>query len=299
MTLLLTGAYGQLGKEILRQAPEYGLPVLATDIDTLDITDANAVEAFFDRHQPNICVNAAAYTQVDRAETDADTAFAVNRDGPMTLARQCRRTDIPMIHISTDFVFDGALGRPYAETEAPCPISVYGSSKAAGDDAVQEALDRHIILRTAWLYGNDGPSFVHTILRLAGEKERLAVVDDQVGSPTAAEGLARATLTIAQRHVTGAPDMTWGIFNFTDRGAVSWCGFARAIISLAAGVGIVREVPVDPISTADFGAPAKRPAYSVLDCRRIAKTYGIQQAPWEDALARVLSRMDSAVGTSP
>lgn len=299
MTLLLTGAHGQLGKEILRQAPGVGIPVLATDIDTLDITNTDAVGAFMDRHRPRICVNAAAYTQVDRAETDADAAFAVNRDGPMTLARHCRRTGIPLIHISTDFVFDGTLGRPYGETDVPCPVSVYGSSKAAGDAAVQEALDRHIILRTAWLYGSDGPSFVHTILRLAGEKERLAVVDDQVGSPTAAEGLARAVLALAGRHATDASDMTWGIFNFTDSGAVSWCGFARTIISTAGRLGMVRAVPVDPISTTDFGAPARRPPYSVLDCRHIAKTYGIETAPWENALARVLSKMARATGTSP
>lgn len=291
MNLLLTGAYGQLGKEILRQAPGAGISVIATDIDTVDITDADAVGALMERHRPRICVNAAAYTQVDRAETQPDAAFAVNRDGPLNLARHCRRMGIPLVHISTDFVFDGTLGRPYVETDAPCPVSVYGSSKAAGDSTVQETLDEYIILRTAWLYGTDGPSFVHTMLRLAGEKARLAVVDDQVGSPTTAENLARTVITLAGRHLAGKSSMTWGIFNMTDGGAVSWCGFARAIIATAARLGMARSIPVDAISTADFGAPARRPAYSVLDCRRIAAAYGIDQEPWETALERTLSRM--------
>ncbi|MFH1984884.1 MAG: dTDP-4-dehydrorhamnose reductase [Pseudomonadota bacterium] len=298
MSLLLTGAYGQLGKEIIRQAPGAGISVIATDIDTVDITDADAVAGLMDLHRPRICVNAAAYTQVDRAETQPDAAFAVNRDGPLILARHCRRVGIPLIHISTDFVFDGTLGRPYEETDTPCPVSVYGGSKAAGDAAVQETLPEHIILRTAWLYGTDGPSFVHTMLRLAGEKERLAVVDDQVGSPTAAENLARAVITLAGRHLAGRSSMPWGIFNMTDGGAVSWCEFARTIIASAARLGMVKNIPVDPISTAEFGAPARRPAYSVLNCRRITEVYGIGQEPWETALERTLSRI-AANGAAP
>ncbi len=294
MTLLLTGAYGQLGKEIIRQAPESGVTVVATDIDTVDITDSDAVGALMDRHRPGICVNAAAYTQVDRAETEAAAAFAVNRDGPLILARHCHRLGIPLIHVSTDFVFDGTMGRPYKETDAPCPISVYAGSKAAGDAAVAENMEQHIILRTAWLYGVDGPSFVHTMLRLSKEKERLAVVDDQVGAPTTAENLARAALIIAERHFTGSGPMTWGIFNFTDSGAASWCAFARTILSEGEAVGLGRNIPVDPISTEDFGAPAKRPAFSVLDCHRISEAYGIGQEPWEKALSRTLSRMAAA-----
>ena len=299
MTLLLTGAYGQLGKEILRQAPERDISVIATDIDTVDITDNTAVGALMDKHQPGICLNAAAYTQVDLAETDAKTAFAVNRDGPLNLARHCRRLGIPLIHVSTDFVFDGTMGRPYDETDAPCPISAYGSSKAAGDTAVAENLEEHIILRTAWLYGVDGPSFVHTMLRLSGEKDRLSVVDDQVGSPTTAENLARAALTLADRHLKAAAPMTWGIFNFTDDGAVSWRGFAQTILSLAEPLGLGRTVPVDPITTAEFGAPAKRPAYSVLNCSRLSTVYGIGQEPWENALGRTLSRMAETGGSPP
>lgn len=291
MTLLLTGAYGQLGREIVRQAPAAGIDVVPTDIDTVDITDEGAVGTLMDRHAPRICVNAAAYTQVDRAESDAATAFAVNRDGPANLARHCRRLGIPLIHISTDFVYDGTLGRPYVETDAPNPLSVYGKSKAEGDAAVQDILDQYVILRTAWLYGVDGPSFVHTMLRLAGEKERLAVVDDQVGSPTAAANLAAAVMTIARRHLSASAPMAWGIFHCTDGGAVSWCGFARAIIGLGARRGLCREVPVDAITTEAFGAPAPRPAASVLDCRRLETAYGIRRESWETALATTLAAM--------
>jgi len=299
MSILLTGAYGQLGKEILRQAPKADIPVMATDVDTLDITDTDAVGACMDRHQPRICVNAAGYTQVDLAESRMDPAYAVNRDGPRNLARHCRRTGIPLVHISTDFVFDGRLKRPYTEADEPCPVSVYGSSKAAGDKAVKEALDEHIIIRTAWLYGIDGPSFLHTMLRLAGEKERLTVVDDQIGAPTAADNLARAVLALVDRHLTGTRPMTWGIFNCTDAGAVSWCGFAEAIVSRAKRLGMARAVPVSPISSADYPTPAGRPPYSVLDCRRIADVYGIRQEPWEDALERTLSRMAGRGGKTP
>lgn len=291
MSILLTGAYGQLGKEIRRQAPGAGLDTVATDIDTLDITDPAAVADCMATHRTRICINAAGYTQVDRAETDAENAFAVNRDGPLTLARACRSAGIPLIHISTDFVFDGTRTHPYRETDAVHPVSVYGRSKAEGDQAVAETHREHIILRTAWLYGVDGPSFVHTMLRLAEMKTNLPVVDDQVGSPTAAENLAGAVIVLAKRYLAGKRPMTWGIFNCTDAGGVSWCRFARAIITRGQRLGLTRTVPVSAISTAAYPAAAKRPAYSVLDCSRIATAYGIHQEPWEDALERTLSRM--------
>ena len=296
MKILLTGAYGQLGKEFLRQAPGRGLDTVATDIDTLDITDSDAVADCMAAHRPRLCINASGYTQVDRAETDAENAFAVNRDGPRILARACRNARIPLIHISTDFVFDGTRRDPYREADTVNPVSVYGRSKAEGDLAVAETLSAHIILRTAWLYGVDGPSFVHTILRLADRKTDLPVVNDQVGSPTAAENLAGAVIALATRHLDGRQPMTWGIFNYTDAGGVSWCEFARAIISKGQRLGLTRAVPVSAISTADYPTAATRPAYSVLDCGRIAATYGIRQEPWEDALERTLSRMAAIAG---
>lgn len=290
MRVLVTGAGGQLGRELTRQGPAAGLDVVPAGHDRLDIADSAQVAHLMAEVHPDLVVNAAAYTQVDRAETDRDAAFAVNAEGPGHLAEACEERDIPMIHVSTDFVFDGKKGRPYTEEDPVRPIGVYGESKAQGEAAVRAALRRHILLRTAWVFGVHGHNFVKTILRLAREREALKVVDDQHGCPTAAGDLARAILEMIDR-IPKDGDATWGTYHFCGDGVTTWHGFARRIVSLARLHGPVRVKEVIPIPTAEYPTPAKRPAYSALDCDKIAETFGIRPLPWEETLERVVAEI--------
>jgi dTDP-4-dehydrorhamnose reductase len=284
--ILLTGAHGQLGWEVFRRAA--GLSVHAVDCDGLDISDRTSVLRAVDALAPKVVINAAAYTAVDKAEGDADAAYAVNRDGPAHLAEACAAQGIPLIHVSTDYVFDGSQSGAYREDDPVAPLGVYGESKLAGEDAVREALSRHVILRTAWVYGIHGHNFVKTMLRVGAERESLRVVDDQWGCPTFAGDLAEAALTIARRMIDGTvPADGFGTFHCTGNGATTWCGFARKIFDIAAPR--LPTVPaVEAITTAEYPTPAKRPANSVLDCRRLEQVYGIRLRPWEAALAEML-----------
>jgi dTDP-4-dehydrorhamnose reductase len=286
--LLISGAAGQVGRELCRAAWPVGVRLSTSDADSLDITDAAAVDAVFARERPDLVVNAAAFTAVDRAESETDAAFAINRDGPALLAAACCAASIPLIHISTDYVYDGAKSGPYTEDDPVNPLGVYGSSKAAGDGAVREALPEHVILRTAWVYSVHGHNFVKTMLRLGAERPSLRVVADQVGSPTSAADIAAAIVTIAGRIAAGGG--RWGTFHLTNAGAVSWHGFAEAIFELAAPWrGKPPEIAA--IATAEYPLPARRPANSVLDCGRIDAAYGIVPRPWRDALADVIREL--------
>jgi len=287
---LITGANGQLGWELARSAQHAGLSIAAFDRSGLDITDQDSVTRCLSDFAPQVVINAAAYTAVDQAESDADTAYAVNRDGPRHLAKSCKDHGIPLIHVSTDYVFDGADERAYLEDDPVAPLGVYGASKLAGEVAIRETHDAHVIVRTAWVYGVHGANFVKTMLRLAETRDTLQVVNDQHGSPTFAGDLADALLTIAQNlRAADKTDDVYGTFHCTGGGTTTWCDLAQMTFDLAATSGV--KVPkVIGIPAADYPTAAERPKNSVLDCSKIDRVYGITLRSWQEALEDMLSK---------
>lgn len=286
--VLLTGANGQLGWEVARRAAAAGLSCRAVDRGALDITDADAVTRTIADLRPAVVINAAAYTAVDRAESDEATTFAVNRDGPTYLAEACAAGGVTLVHVSTDYVFDGTKQSAYTEEDPVVPLGVYGASKLAGEEAVRCLCPRHIILRTAWVYGIHGQNFVKTMLRIARERDTVRVVDDQRGCPTFAGDLADAILELAVRLRDGrVADKGLGTFHCVNQGATTWHGFARKIFEIAALV-LERKPTVEAITTAEYRTPARRPANSVLDCSRLSRVHGLTLRPWEAALAEML-----------
>ncbi len=281
MRIMVTGSAGQLGQAVLRAPEGEGIERVGLDRGRLDITDRAAVRDALAGLAPDVVVNCAAFTAVDAAETEREAAFAVNRDGAAILAQACAARRRPLIHLSTDYVFDGEKGAPYVEDDAPRPLNVYGASKAAGEVAVREHLAEHLILRTSWLYGAGGGNFVGSILRLAATRAEIPVVDDQRGCPTAATDLAATLLTLARRAAAG--NCAWGTYHCCNAGETSWFGFAAAILE---GRGQATR-PV-PVATAAFPRPARRPPRSALDCRLLAARFGIELRPWRDALADTL-----------
>jgi dTDP-4-dehydrorhamnose reductase len=288
MKLLVLGSHGQIGHELCRLAWPQNYQVAAFDRAEVDITQQQAVIAAVARERPHVIINAAAYTAVDRAETDAESAWAGNCSGPRHLAAACNAAGIPLIHLSTDYVFDGSKSGPYRDDDPVNPLGVYGGSKEAGDRAIREALSEHVILRTAWVYSAHGHNFVRTMLRLASDRPVLRVVADQIGSPTSAADIAQAIGVIVQRIAAG--DTHWGTYHYAGDGAVTWHGFAEAIFDLAAPW---RGPPpkVEAITTAEYPTPARRPANSVLDCSHIGEVFGIKPRPWREALAVVIREL--------
>jgi dTDP-4-dehydrorhamnose reductase len=289
MRLLVTGAAGMLGHDVLRAGEYAGHELIAIDLPELDITDADAVGAFFARERPEAIVNCAAWTDVDGAESKEDLARAVNATGAGNLARAAAQTGAPLLHISTDYVFDGTaplddagLPRPYVESDPTGPRSVYGSTKFEGELQVLAASARHTVVRTAWLYGLDGKNFVDTMLRLARERKAVQVVDDQVGSPTWSGHLAPAILGLLEREVRG-------LVHLTGAGAVSWNGFAKEIFRQAEV-----DCRVEPASSGQMARPAPRPAYSVLASERDDV---LPMPPWQDGLAGYLAARDGMMRT--
>lgn len=281
--ILITGCNGQLGSELRNLLPK--ADVFAVDLPDIDITDADSIARVFADSQPRALVNAAAYTAVDKAESDEVLAYAVNADGAGLLAKACAAAAIPIIHVSTDFVFPGNTQKPLSE-EAPIgPLGVYGASKAAGEAAVREATPNHVIIRTAWLYSSYGQNFVKTMLRLARERETLGVVSDQIGSPTYARDLAQAILQILDS------DGPRGTYHFSNAGHTSWHGFACHAIDWARPQGDIRVGEVDGIPTNAYPTPAQRPAWSVMDCSKIRRDYGISPRSWQAALDDMLSNL--------
>jgi len=284
--ILIAGSKGQLGSELVAAAWPSATEVVALDLPDLDLTDGAAVGSAVRDIAPALVVNAAAYTDVDGAEGEPDAAFAVNHLGCMHLAQACGPRSVPLVHVSTDYVFGGWQSFPLREGDDARPRCVYGASKLAGELAIREALSRHVILRTSWLFGVAGKSFVKTMLRLAAERDELRVVDDQVGCPTPAHELAAAIVEIAAR-VSRDGAVPWGLYHYAGRGETSWFGFATEIFARAQELGLPSPRLV-PITTAEYPTAASRPAYSVLDCTRIDQVMGIGTADWRPGLARVL-----------
>jgi dTDP-4-dehydrorhamnose reductase len=245
-------------------------------------------------------INAAAYTQVDQAESEESLAFAVNKTGCRNLAHLCAKNEIPLFQVSTDYVFDGQKITPYNESDPISPIGVYGRSKAAGEIEIRSNLTEHIILRTSWLYGVHGQNFVKTMLKLAGTKEIIRVVSDQYGSPTCAGDLATAILVMVDKWQQQSA-VAWGTYHYCGQGIVSWHEFAEAIIEQARRYGEVKTKRVEPITTADYPTIARRPAFSALDCNLIKKNFGISPKPWRKSLKSTIQRLfeKSAVVDGP
>ncbi|HTQ33209.1 MAG TPA: dTDP-4-dehydrorhamnose reductase [Stellaceae bacterium] len=288
--VLVIGRIGQVAHELRRGRWPAGFMVDFLERPEIDFMRPDEARDMVVVARPDIVVNAAAYTAVDAAESDRDTAFAVNRDGPAALAAACREIGAPLLHYSTDYVYDGRKSGAYVEDDPTNPLSVYGASKAAGDAAIRAGLDRHVILRTSWVYSATGHNFVKTMLRLGAERDRLGIVDDQYGAPTAAADIAAATISICAALAGGKED-GFGMFHFTGSGATTWHGFAREIFALTAARG--RKTPrlVEPIATTAYPTPAARPQNSLLDCGKIARVYGIAARPWQSALAECLDEL--------
>ena len=290
MKVVITGANGQLGRELVREARRADVVAQPFDRRQLDITDKNRIKQVLAGLSPAVVINAAAYTDVDRAEDEPDRAQAVNAEGPAYLARYCADYRHALIHISTDYVFDGTADRPYQESDPIAPLGVYGQSKARGEAAVQSTLPQHIIVRTSWLYGIYGHNFVKTILKLAGAQKALKVVADQLGSPTSAADLAAATLVMA-RKIHKAEKPAWGIYHYCGAGITSWHGLAEKIIELAAPHTPLTIRQVEAISTAEWPTRAPRPPYSALDCTRLKVQFGIDPQPWQQSLKQTIDRI--------
>jgi len=290
MRLLLLGGAGQVGTELRALPLPKNVELVAPSRNAIDLCDLGALGKIIGDGSWGAVINAAAYTDVDRAESDEATAFAVNAEAPTGLAAETGSRGIPLIHISTDYVFDGRKGAPYVEQDQTAPLNVYGRSKLAGEQSVQAGNERHIILRSSWVYSPYRKNFVRTILRLAAERERLSIVADQHGCPTAARDIAQACLDIAI-HCASERDRTpYGIYHFAGAGEASWFEFASAIVDLAAD-RLSRKPPVVPIRTIDYPTAAVRPADSRLNCAAIVSACGVTPRPWRRSLAETIERL--------
>jgi len=296
VTVLLFGGNGQLGQELRRALAPLGEVVVTTRTGTLpdgtacETADFNApasLTALLDRVRPDVVVNAAAYTAVDRAEDDRDAAWRANAEAPGVIARWCAAAGVPLVHYSTDYVFDGQGSRPYREEDATAPLGAYGGSKLDGEQAIRAAGGRHLIFRTAWVYASHSANFLRTMLRVGAERDMLRVVADQVGTPTPAALIADVTAQALQH-----PGGLSGTWHLTANGETSWHGFAEAIFAEAVAAGKLARAPkVEAITTAEYPTPAKRPAYSRLDVSKLESDFGIVLPGWQDGLKRVIAEL--------
>jgi dTDP-4-dehydrorhamnose reductase len=299
--LLITGAGGQVGRSLLQARWPRGAEIVGLQRSKLDIASADAIAATIAAIRPTTIINAAAYTAVDKAENDSASAFRVNNDGAARLAEAAHRVGAALIHLSTDYVFDGRSPVPYRESDPTTPINTYGRSKVAGENAVRLHQPQHVILRTAWVYASHGHNFVRTMLRLAAEREEVSVVDDQIGTPTSAANIAAALMVICQRiydDQQAGHDSAWGTYHFTDAGETTWHGVAAHVFDRLQAQR--RRCPrLKAIATADYPSPAKRPSNSRLDCSRIERTFQIERRPWRQSLDSVLEELVSEAMPTP
>jgi dTDP-4-dehydrorhamnose reductase len=295
MNLLISGAGGQVGQELSRMAGERGIVgnrgrVVALNRSEMDVTDGDRVRVLIRDCSPAVVVNAAAYTAVDRAESEADRAFAVNRNGPRHLAIACAENGSHLIHISTDFVFDGKAGRSYREDDPVSPLGAYGRSKALGESDIRSILDRHLIVRTSWVYGRYGSNFVKTMIRSGRKRETLRVVNDQFGCPTSASDLAAALLSLAER-IRSGETMPWGTYHLCGEGVATWHDLAEATLRFARRRMPLAVREIRPISASEYPTAAKRPPFSALDCARAEKVFGLRLRHWRDALGETVDAL--------
>jgi dTDP-4-dehydrorhamnose reductase len=291
MRILVAGGQGQVGSALAQQGKEQGLDLIALGRSELDITSAESINAAFEMYQPGLLINSAAYTAVDKAESEAELAYAINETASALLAEACAATNIPMLHISTDYVFDGSKEGLYTEDDPVNPLAVYAKSKEAGERALRTRVDRHIILRTSWVFGIQGNNFVKTMVRLAKDRDRLTVVADQFGGPSSARGIAEVLLTIAAQYEK-AGAVAWGTYHYCQKPYVSWHQFAQAIVERATEMGLVdHPVEVVPIPSSEFPTPVTRPANSRLDTKAICDAFNIVNSDWGSDVARILQAL--------
>ena len=289
MRVLVTGAAGQVGSALVGLGTD-GFQPTGLSRDDLDITDADAVARTIERWRPHTVVNCAAYTAVDRAESEQEAAHAVNVEAVAHLAAACANSGAALVHVSTDYVFDGSANAPYREEDPTAPLGVYGRTKELGERAVRAAASRHVILRVSWVFGNLGRSFVDTMLRLARERPELAVVDDQIGAPAPAQAVAQTLRAVCL--ATASREDLWGTYHFSAEPIVSWCGFARQIVAEAERLGLVEQATeVRAIPTTEYPTPALRPLNSRLNATRLARTFGIHPPDWRPHLRDYLASL--------
>jgi dTDP-4-dehydrorhamnose reductase len=295
--ILVFGGNGQLGQELTRAGAARATPLVALSRTQADITDRAAIRDAIKHHNPSLVVNAAAYTKVDLAETEPDAARQGNEIGPGILAAACAAAGVPLIHISSDYVFDGSKLGAYVENDPIAPLGCYGRTKAAGERAVREAAPLHLILRTSWVYGEFGQNFLKTVLRLAATRDELRMVADQRGCPTSTADLANAILTIAPQ--LGGRQEIRGTYHFAGSGVTTWHGFASRIVAAQAPL-TGRSPRVTAITTAEFPTPARRPMNSQLDCSLFARVFGVRARPWTEEADRITRAVvDATVGKEP
>jgi dTDP-4-dehydrorhamnose reductase len=286
--VVVLGGEGQLAQALRQVAWPAGFDAVYLGRSQCDITQRDAVEAVLDTSRPVAVINAAAYTQVDRAEAEEAKAAAINAAGPRILARSCQQRNISLLHVSTDYVFDGTQRTPYTEQSEPAPLNAYGRTKLAGDQAIMAATERHLIFRTSWVYSERVGSFVSKICELAQSRPELRVVADQTGCPTYAVDLAQALMAALPACVEDAPEAR-GLVNFAGTGETTWFDFAREIFVI--GGKRLPQPLITPVTTAQYGAAAQRPAYSVLDCRQAATSLGLASRNWRDSLGDCLTKL--------
>jgi dTDP-4-dehydrorhamnose reductase len=291
--ILIVGAAGQVGVQLQRSFADYG-EIVCRDRDTVDLAVPDQVRAMVRDAAPEIILNAAAYTAVDRAESEPDVAMAVNGKAPAILAEEALRTGALLVHYSTDYVFDGSKTSPWVETDKTNPLNVYGTSKLAGEEAIQRVGGKYLIFRTSWVFGPHGQNYLLTMLRLGRERDSLNIVDDQVGAPTSSIELADATLSIVGGVLSGqfgaAPNWA-GLYHMTCSGSVSWCGFAHAIFSRAQALLEGKMPTVTPIASTAYPTPAMRPQNSCLSNEKLNARFAVRLASWETALDEVMHRL--------
>lgn len=291
MRLLVCGAGGQVGHCIVNQAASFGLEAIGLDHKALDITSEMQIREAIERYQPALIINAAAYTNLDQAEAEVAKADAVNRGGAAKLAAAARQFDIPLFHLSSEYVFSGDATEPYRETDRSRPVSVYGTTRRAGEEAISQTLDRYLILRTSWIYAEQGNNFVRTMLNLGSKTDEVSVVSDQVGCPTRARSIARVFIELALRYCRDG-DLQWGLYHYSGASACNWAEFAEQIFREAELAGLIDKAPrVVPVLSESLPRAAARPAWSVLDCSLIETTFGIRPKRWQDELRHVIRRI--------
>ncbi len=298
MRVLVCGSGGQVGDCIVNQAASFGLEAIGLSRQALDITDAAQIRQAIERYEPALIINAAAYTNLDHAEAEVAHAEAVNRDGAANLAIAARQFGLPLFHLSSEYVFAGDGTAPYRETDKPMPNSVYGSTRLAGEEAIRQTLERYLILRTSWIYGERGNNFVRTMLNLGSKTKEISVVSDQVGCPTRARSVARVFIELALRYCRDG-DLQWGLYHYSGAAWCSWAEFATEIFREAEQAGLIDKAPrVLPVPSELLPRAAMRPAWSVLDCSLIETTFGIRPKHWREELNHVIRRM-SDMPTAP